>query len=119
MGSACGGHAGCWGGPLSAVCCRARGAIRALSRRDLIAHGCAFDTDDGYDLHREGGYSARRILHSKDNGGRIIRALLEAVEEHPKITVLENRMVVDLITEVASHAERGLLRLRTGPRALR
>ena len=98
----------------------ARSARAAVE--DLIAYGCAFDRrDEGYDLHREGGHSARRILHSKDNtGAEIIRALLEAVEEHPRITVLENRMVVDLITE-------GSLARRTGdssvsgprPRALR
>ena len=85
----------------------ARSARTAVE--DLIAYGCAFDRrDEGYDLHREGGHSARRILHSKDNtGAEIIRALLEAVEEHPRITVLENRMVVDLITE-------GSLARRTG-----
>ena len=67
----------------------------------LIDYGCAFDRrEDGYDLHREGGHSARRILHSKDNtGAEIIRALLAAVDANPAITVLENRMVVDLITE--------------------
>jgi L-aspartate oxidase len=77
----------------------ARSAHAAVE--ELIAYGCAFDRrEDGYDLHREGGHSARRILHSKDNtGAEIVRALLAAVDAHPNITVLEHRMVVDLITE--------------------
>ena len=75
----------------------------------LIAHGCRFDKrGDEYDLHREGGHSARRILHSKDStGAEIMRALLAAAEAHPQITIIEHRMVVDLITE-------GSLARRTG-----
>lgn len=76
---------------------------------ELIALGCQFDKrGDDYDLHREGGHSARRILHSKDStGAEIMRALLAAATAHPNITLLENRMVVDLITE-------GSLARRTG-----
>jgi len=67
----------------------------------LIERGCRFDKrGEDYDLHREGGHSARRILHSKDStGAEIMRALLAEVEHHPRIEVLEHRMVVDLITE--------------------
>ena len=68
---------------------------------DLIALGCGFDKrDEDYDLHREGGHSARRILHSKDaTGAEVMRALLAAVDAHPNIEVQEQRIVVDLITE--------------------
>jgi L-aspartate oxidase len=67
----------------------------------LIERGCRFDKrGEDYDLHREGGHSARRILHSKDStGAEIMRALLAEVEQHPRIEVLEHQMVVDLITE--------------------
>ena len=67
----------------------------------LIDLGCQFDQADGqYDLHREGGHSERRILHSKDcTGAEIMRALLAAVRAHPNIEIREHRMVVDLITE--------------------
>ncbi len=72
--------------------------------RELIELGVEFDrweedpTD--YDLHKEGGHSRRRILHAKDlTGAEIMRALFARVDEHPAISVLEQRMVVDLVTE--------------------
>jgi L-aspartate oxidase len=87
-------------------------AQRARERvEDLIARGCLFDKrDDGYDLHREGGHSIRRILHSKDStGAEIMRALLAAVKADPNIEVREHRMVVDLITEGSLARQRGQL----------
>lgn len=52
-----------------------------------------------YDLTREGGHSARRILHAKDiTGKEIERALIEAVKSHPNISVYEYHCAVDLIT---------------------
>ncbi len=52
-----------------------------------------------YDLAREGGHSARRVIHAGDITGREVeRALLEAAEKHPRITILEQHMGVDLIT---------------------
>jgi L-aspartate oxidase len=51
------------------------------------------------DLTQEGGHSMRRILHSRDVTGREIeRALLDAIEHHPRIQVFEHHMAVDLIT---------------------
>ncbi len=51
------------------------------------------------DLGREGGHSKRRILHAQDTTGREIeRALLRAVSENPRITILEDHFAVDLIT---------------------
>jgi L-aspartate oxidase len=70
--------------------------------RDLIDWGVQFtkNADDSYDLTREGGHSARRILHAQDITGREIeRALVEAVRRHPNITIFENHIAVDLITE--------------------
>jgi L-aspartate oxidase len=86
------------------VASRAREAVEGL-----IGQGCGFDrSDDGYDLHHEGGHSARRILHSKDSTGKeIMRALLAAADAHPNIEIREHQMVVDLITE-------GSLARRTG-----
>ncbi len=73
--------------------------------QELIELGVQFDERDGengsheLDLGKEGGHSKRRILHARDITGREIeRALLAAVENHPRITVLENHMAVDLIT---------------------
>jgi L-aspartate oxidase len=69
---------------------------------DLINWGVQFTkkSDDTYDLTREGGHSQRRILHAQDITGREIeRALVEAVRSHPNITVYENHIAIDLITE--------------------
>jgi len=70
--------------------------------RDLIAWGVNFskNRDDEYDLTREGGHSHRRILHAKDSTGREIeRALVAATMQHPNVTLYENHIAVDLITE--------------------
>jgi L-aspartate oxidase len=72
---------------------------------ELVELGMNFDertAPDGQrepDLGREGGHSKRRILHAKDATGlEIEKTLLAAVAAHPNITVLENRIAVDLIT---------------------
>jgi L-aspartate oxidase len=69
--------------------------------RELMEIGVEFDhhADGSPDLTREGGHSARRILHARDATGREIeRALLDAVAAEKRITLLENHMAVDLIT---------------------
>jgi L-aspartate oxidase len=68
---------------------------------ELIALGVGFDErDGGYDLHREGGHSNRRILHTKDlTGAEIMRALVERAKAHPNIVLREQHMAIDLITE--------------------
>jgi len=76
------------------------GGPRAIE--DLIAWGVQFsrNSDNSYDLTREGGHSQRRILHAADITGREIeRALVAAVRTHPNITIYENHIAVDLITE--------------------
>lgn len=70
--------------------------------RELIAWGSNFDkTSSGeFDLAREGGHSDHRILHHKDStGNEIERALLNKVQNHPNIQVLEHCFAVDLITK--------------------
>ncbi|MCL2777850.1 MAG: L-aspartate oxidase [Polyangiaceae bacterium] len=57
----------------------------------------AGDTD--FDLHLEGGHSARRIVHSADMTGREVeRALVEAASRKKNIVLLEGHMAIDLIT---------------------
>jgi L-aspartate oxidase len=52
-----------------------------------------------YHLTREGGHSTRRILHAGDmTGAEIQRALLQAVDQHPRITLLDHHIAIDLIT---------------------
>jgi L-aspartate oxidase len=70
--------------------------------KDLIQLGARFTrTRSGsLDLGLEGGHSANRIVHAKDFTGRELeRALLQAVQEHPQITILENHFAVELLTD--------------------
>ena len=69
---------------------------------EIIEWGATFDkTDKGnYDLGKEGGHSANRILHYKDiTGYEIERALIQKIAEAPNITVYENHFAIDLITD--------------------
>jgi len=72
--------------------------------RDLEKWGVAFShtskKDESLDLGREGGHSRNRIVHVKDSTGRAVeKALLDKVKNHPNITVLENHVAVEIITE--------------------
>ena len=69
---------------------------------DVIEIGARFTrTKSGLlDLGREGGHSLNRIVHARDYTGRELeRALLQAVQQHPRITVLENHFAVELLTD--------------------
>ena len=69
---------------------------------ELVQYGVNFDKQRGgrFDLHREGGHSAFRILHHKDNTGEEIeRGLLQAIQEHPNIELREHQYAIDLITQ--------------------
>lgn len=69
--------------------------------QELVDLGVHFSQlEDGrVSLHREGGHSKRRILHVKDLTGKAIEeALLNAVESHERITLLEHVLAIDLIT---------------------
>ncbi|MGE0633911.1 MAG: FAD-binding protein, partial [Pseudobdellovibrionaceae bacterium] len=61
---------------------------------DLVKWGVRFADD----LNREGGHSARRVLHFEDQTGREIhRGLLESVRSHSNIKILEKHFGVELI----------------------
>lgn len=73
--------------------------------RELVALGANFDTDAAGELSltREGGHHANRIAHAGGDatGAEISRALvaqLEAVRSDPGIEVIENALVLDLLT---------------------
>ena len=70
--------------------------------RELINRWHAdFDRDahGELELAREGGHSARRVVHHKDTSGLAIEvALLTAARADSRITILENHMAVDLLT---------------------
>ena len=66
----------------------------------LIEQGVPFTRDEaGYHLTREGGHSARRVIHVADATGLSVQnTLTEKVRQHPNITVLERHIAIDLIT---------------------
>lgn len=69
--------------------------------KELIEFGVQFTQEQGrLQLGKEGGHSRNRIVHAKDLTGREIeRALLHRIGEHPNVTVFENHISIDLITE--------------------
>ena len=72
---------------------------RAIRR--LIDLGVSFTKGDqgGYHLTREGGHSARRVIHTADATGKaVMETLLERVDQHPNIQLYQNQIAVDLIT---------------------
>ena len=66
----------------------------------LIDQGVEFTREDGgYHLTREGGHSARRVIHVADATGFAVQEILtQNVRKHPNITVLEHHIAIDLIT---------------------
>ncbi|MDP6945348.1 MAG: FAD-binding protein, partial [Myxococcota bacterium] len=71
---------------------------------ELVRRGVAFTASDdphtgGLDLTREGGHSARRVVHAKDTTGVAVQdALIAAVTHHPNIAIFEHHQAIDLIT---------------------
>jgi L-aspartate oxidase len=68
----------------------------------LVGLGVQFDMvrDGSYDLHREGGHSAKRIFHVGDStGAHVMAVLAEKARNHPNIRIHERHAAVDLITK--------------------
>ena len=70
----------------------------------LIDQGVPFTRDannaTGYHLTREGGHNQRRVIHAADATGHAVQTtLIERVKSHPNITLLEQHIAVDLITD--------------------
>jgi len=68
---------------------------------DLIDLGTKFTFKNGeLDLAKEGGHSAHRIVHAADlTGKEVERALLQNINSRKNITVLEDHIAIDLLTE--------------------
>jgi L-aspartate oxidase len=73
--------------------------------RELIKLGVKFTRRDTigktkeYHLTREGGHSARRIIHADDlTGAEVERALIAACKGRPSIKLYEHHAAIDLIT---------------------
>ncbi len=83
--------------------------------QELIDWGTNFDknSQNQFDLAKEGGHSEHRILHHKDvTGNEIERALIHKVENHPYITILNHHFAVDIITQ--HHLGEKVNRVTTG-----
>ncbi len=66
---------------------------------DELHIGFARDAAGGLDLTREGGHSARRIIHAKDTTGHVIlAAVAQRVDATPLITRRSGFAAVDLLT---------------------
>ncbi|MBE7415279.1 MAG: L-aspartate oxidase [Deltaproteobacteria bacterium] len=70
--------------------------------QELIQLGVKFSSRKGngseLDLGKEGGHSKRRIVHAEDLTGKAVEeALVSAVRSHPRISVHENHIAIDLI----------------------
>ena len=84
-----------------------RDAVEALvtegPRRieELLEMGAEFTTKSGrLHLMKEGGHSAKRIVHAEDvTGKEIERALVERAANHDNIEIIENALAIDLVTE--------------------
>lgn len=67
----------------------------------LVSQGVEFtleDNSNNFHLTKEGGHSYRRILHVDDaTGAEIVNKLIQKINNHPNILVLENHIAVDLI----------------------
>ena len=70
--------------------------------QELIQWGADFDKNDqgSYDLGKEGGHSAFRILHHKDiTGYEIQKKLIQKLKAFENITLLDHHFAIDLLTE--------------------
>ena len=77
--------------------------------RELAHLGVPFSrAARGFSLGREGGHSRRRIVHATDFTGRAIeKALIDRVQRHPRIRVIEDALAVDLLLESRLRGRRG------------
>jgi L-aspartate oxidase len=70
--------------------------------KELIEWGTHFDKDPNGKFHlaKEGGHSAHRVLHHKDNtGAEIERALLDEISQNSNIRVLDHYFAIEILTQ--------------------
>jgi len=72
----------------------------------LVESGVEFSREPGpdgkpmYHLTREGGHSRRRVVHAADATGQAVAsALVNRAGSHPRITLIEDQVAIDLIVQ--------------------
>ncbi len=69
----------------------------------LIEYGINFtrdETSENFSLHKEGGHSENRIFHYADiTGQELMRGLIDNVRTNQNITIKENFVAIDILTE--------------------
>ena len=81
-------------------------APAAIERLDALGVPFNKGGEAGWHLTREGGHSHRRIVHVADaTGWAVQQALEKAAADHPSISLIPDRVAVDLVTD--RHADSG------------
>ncbi len=79
--------------------------------KELVEKGVRFQAakdGKGLDLGMEGGHTSRRVAHALDLTGREIeRALIEQVDQHESIEVLEDHLAIDLLVQSKADGGKG------------
>ncbi len=68
--------------------------------KELIDFGVAFTKhkEDEYHLTKEGGHSARRVIHADDiTGQAMVNALISQAKNHKNIEIREHQIAIDLV----------------------
>jgi L-aspartate oxidase len=74
------------------------GPVRIKELMDLGAQFTRSEEGVSLDLTKEGGHSARRVVHAGDvTGEEIQRVLLQAAAASPNIEIMEDHMAIDLV----------------------
>jgi L-aspartate oxidase len=88
------------------VCREGAAAVRYLA--DLGARFSCDEATGNFHLAREGGHTHHRVVHAADATGREIeRALVAAVRTHPRITVHERHLALDIVLAPAGDVNGG------------
>ena len=97
-----------------------RGGPEAVQR--LTDWGANFDcaADGSFALSREGGHSARRIVHARGDatGREIQHTMMGALERHPRVTIFQHTFAIDLLCGEDGHVKGALVQVPAGELAV-
>ncbi|MBL0308987.1 MAG: L-aspartate oxidase [Bacteroidetes bacterium] len=83
---------------LAAVTLLAKNARNSILELEQLNVKFNKTSEGTFDLHREGGHSHSRVVHSNDATGKEVEnSLVKIVRNHPNITILEHHFATNLI----------------------